>query len=82
LESAALWRSGVRREREGTGMPEKPLSTEAIGTLVWLLDSSGIDRSRYRVLNRLRAVRDSDQFESLPDALREKVRQIIADADR
>jgi hypothetical protein len=72
----------VTREGEGGGTPGRPLSTEAIGTLVWLLDSSGIDRRRYGVLNRLRAVRDSDQFESLPDALREKVRQIIADADR
>jgi hypothetical protein len=72
----------VEQDRQSEGTAEQPLSTEAIGTLVWLLDSSSVDRRRFNVLNRLRAVRDSEQFESLPDALREKVRQIIADADR
>jgi hypothetical protein len=67
-------------EHEGRGRPSRPISAEAVGTLVWLLDSSSVDRRRYAILNRLRAVRDSDQFESLPDALRDKVRQIIADA--
>lgn len=72
----------MEQDRQSEGTAEQPLSTEAIGTLVWLLDSSSVDRRRFNVLNRLRAVRDSEQFESLPDALREKVRQIIADADR
>jgi hypothetical protein len=72
----------VEQDRQSEGTAEQPLSTEAIGTLVWLLDSSSVDRRRFNVLNRLRAVLDSEQFESLPDALREKVRQIIADADR
>jgi hypothetical protein len=69
-------------ESEGTGKPDRPTSAEAVGTLVWLLDSSSVDRRRYRILNRLEAVRVSDDFEGLPEVLRDKVRQILADADR
>jgi hypothetical protein len=54
-------------------------SAEAVGTLLWLLDSQSVDRRRYGILNRLRAVRDSDEFETLPDALRQRVREILAD---
>ncbi len=60
---------------------DRALSTEKVGTLIWLLDEGNLDRRRNSALNRLRAVRDSDQFETLPEALRQKVRQIIADAD-
>jgi hypothetical protein len=67
-------------ERESSGR-DRPLSTEAVGTLIWLLDGHSLDRRRYSVLNRLRRVRDSSQFETLPDALRQQVRQIIADAE-
>jgi hypothetical protein len=67
-------------EREGRGKPDRSISTEAVGTLVWLLDSS-LDRRRYAVLNRLRAVRDSEEFGTLPDALREKVQKIIAESE-
>ena len=70
------------RESEGTGRADRPISAEAVGTLVWLLDSSSVDRRRFKILNRLEAVRDSDEFDSLPDALRDKVRQILADAER
>jgi hypothetical protein len=68
-------------EREGRGKPERPISAESVGTLVWLLDSS-LDRRRYAVVNRLRAVRDSDEFGSLPEALREKVRKLIAESEQ
>jgi len=60
---------------------DRGLSTEKVGTLIWLLDEGNLDRRRNSALNRLRAVRDSDEFETLPEALRQKVRQIIADAD-
>jgi hypothetical protein len=33
-------------------------------------------------VNRLRAVRDSDEFGSLPEALREKVRKLIAESEQ
>lgn len=62
---------------------EPATSTEKVGTLIWLLDANSLDRRRYSVLNRLRSVRDSDQFEALPDALRQKVREILdVDAER
>ena len=70
------------RKQEGKARPERPVSTEAVGTLVWLLDSDYVDRSRgHGILTRLRAVRDSEQFASLPDALREKVGRIIAESE-
>lgn len=62
--------------------PERGFSAEAVGTLVWLWDSSGLDRRRYRIANRLRSVRSSDHFASLPEELRERIRQIVAEAER
>jgi hypothetical protein len=66
-----------RRRRQ-----DRPISTETVGTLIWLLDTNNLDRRRYSVLNRLRAVRESAAFETLPDALRQKVREVLDDADR
>lgn len=59
----------------------KPGVTAEVETLVWLAESKGIDRRRYGIVNRLRSVRDSEQFWSLPDYLREKVREIVADSE-
>jgi hypothetical protein len=61
--------------------PRRSNSAEAVGTLLWLLDSQSVDRRRYGILNRLRAVRDSEEFEALPDALRQRVRDILADTE-
>ncbi len=61
--------------------PERRTSAEAVETLVWLLDT-GVDRRRYRIVSRLRAVRDGDEFATLPEELREKVRQIVAESER
>jgi hypothetical protein len=61
---------------------ERSFSAETIETLVWLAESTGIDRRRGRVVNRLRAARDSDDFATLPDELRERVRAVVADAER
>jgi hypothetical protein len=66
------------RERGG----KSSVSAEAVGALVWMLDTNGLDRRRYAIVNRLRAVRDSDQFATLPEDLRERVRQIVADTAR
>jgi hypothetical protein len=60
--------------------PEVRISTEAVETLVWLAESKGVDRRRHRIVNRLRAVRESDGFATLPDELRERVREIVADS--
>jgi hypothetical protein len=61
---------------------QRELSAEAVGTLVWLWDSGGLDRGRYRIASRLRSVQSSDQFASLPEDLRERVREIMAEAER
>lgn len=66
------------RERRGQA-DRSSVSAEAVETLVWLLDRGGLDRRRYHVVNRLRSVRDSDQFASLPEGLRERVREIVAE---
>ena len=61
--------------------PERRTSAEAVETLVWLLETPGVDRRRYRIVNRLRSVRDSDEFATLPEDLRERVRQIVAESE-
>jgi hypothetical protein len=69
----------VVSEREKSGR-DRPISTETVETLIWLLDTGNLDRRRYSVLNRLRALHDTPEFETLPEALRRKVGEIIADA--
>jgi hypothetical protein len=61
--------------------PEQRTSAEAVETLVWLLKTPGVDRRRYRMVNRLRTVRDSEEFATLPEDLRERVRQIVAESE-
>lgn len=62
--------------------PQRQLSVDEVETLVWLLGNDGLDNRRYRVVNRLRSVRDSDDFASLPEDLRMRVREIVAQAER
>jgi hypothetical protein len=64
------------------GASERGFSAETVETLVWLWNSDGLDRRRYRIVNRLRSVRGSDEFSSLPEDLRERVREIVAEAER
>lgn len=54
-----------------------PTPAEAVGTLVWLLDASDVDQRRSAIVSRLRTLRDSDEFETLPEALRDRVREIL-----
>ena len=67
---------------EGERKHEGSISAEAAGTLVWLLDNRGVDRRRYAIVNRLRRLRDSEEFATLPEALRERVRELIDETDR
>jgi hypothetical protein len=60
---------------------ERPVSVEAVGALVAFLDSRGVDRRRYRIVTRLRALHDSDEFATLPEDLRDRVREIVAGTD-
>jgi hypothetical protein len=57
---------------------DAPLSAEAVETLVWLASSDGVDRRAYTIMNRLRGVRESDDFGTLPEDLRNRVREILA----
>jgi hypothetical protein len=68
----------TERDRES----ERRISAEAVETLVWLAESKAVDRRRYTIVNRLRVVRDSDQFATLPEDLRARVRQVVSDAER
>ena len=59
---------------------ERTISTEAVGTLVAFLETDGLDRRRYSAAIRLRGIRDSDEFAALPEDLRERIREILADS--
>jgi hypothetical protein len=51
--------------------------------LLALLDSGALDHRRYMIVNRLRRLHDTDDdFASLPEDLRERIREVIADAPR
>jgi hypothetical protein len=65
--------------RKGTA--DRAISAGAVGALVAFLDTSGVDRRRYKAVNRLRALSDSDQFETLPEDLRQRVKEIVAATD-
>jgi hypothetical protein len=53
-----------------------------VGTLVAFLDTDGFDRRRFSIVNRLRKLHDSEQFATLPEDLRERVREIVAETTR
>jgi hypothetical protein len=67
-------------EKGATG--GRPTSAEQAATLVWFLDTRAVDSRRYTVVNRLRRLHDSDEFATLPEDLRERIREIIADTAR
>lgn len=72
---------GVVSEQE----PEETLRLmfpEGVGMVVALLDAGVLDRRRSIVLHRLRRLQDTEEFAMLPEDLRERVRAIVADADR
>lgn len=59
------------------------VSAGAVGALIAFLDTSGgFDHRRFRAVSRLRALRDSEEFETLPEDLRQRVREIVAGTDR
>jgi hypothetical protein len=69
-------------DHEEKGRPNPPTPTEEAATLVWFLDTGAVDRRSYAIVNRLRRFQDSDQFASLPEDLRARIREIIAEAGR
>ena len=80
---AARLPSGIKRGfvTDARRAPGRRISAEAVETLVWLLETPGVDRRRYRMVNRLRTVRDSEEFATLPEDLRERVRHIVAESE-
>lgn len=66
---------------DGDRRNERPVPAETAETLVWLLDTDGLDRGRYGIVNRLRAIRESDEFATLPEDLRRRIREIVAGAE-
>jgi hypothetical protein len=74
--------AGFVSGREDSRAVNRPVSTEGVGTLVAFLDTGAFDRRRYRIVNRLRALRESDQFSALPEDLRDRIREIVAHTER
>jgi hypothetical protein len=60
----------------------RPFLAEGVGMLLSLLDAGDLDHRRYVIVNRLRRLHDSEDFASLPEDLRERIREIIADSPR
>ena len=59
--------------------PDRLFFAEGVGLLIALLDAGTLGRPR--VVNRLRQLQRTDDFASLPEDLRERIREIIADAE-
>jgi hypothetical protein len=71
----------VSDPEEGETAP-RPFLAEGVGMLIALLDAGSLDNRRYTIVNRLRRLHDSDDFASLPEDLRSRIRAIIADSAR
>jgi hypothetical protein len=59
--------------------PDRLFFAEGVGMLIALLDAGILGRPR--VVNRLRHLQHTDDFASLPEDLRERIREIISDAE-
>jgi hypothetical protein len=73
LESAI--RYGGREEV--SSLASRPVSPEAAGSLVAFLETGALRSRRLTVISRLRVLRDSEEFASLPDDLRDKIRELL-----
>jgi hypothetical protein len=57
------------------------LTGTGVGMLISLLDSGALEHRRYTIVKRLRQLHDSEDFASLPEDLRERIREIIGESD-
>jgi hypothetical protein len=73
--------AGFVSEHEQEETPPRLMFAEGVGMLIALLDTGALDRRRYTVVNRLRQLQHTDDFASLPEDLRERIREITADAE-
>jgi len=60
--------------------PDRLFFAEGVGMLIALLDAGTLGSPR--VVNRLRHLQHTNDFASLPEDLRERIREIIADEER
>jgi hypothetical protein len=67
-------------EQEQAETPDRLMFAEGVGMLIALLDEGTL--SRPRVVNRLRQLQQTDDFASLPEDLRERIRAIVAEEER
>jgi len=74
--------AAIVSEHEQAETPARLMFAEGVGMLIALLDTGALDRRRYTVVNRLRQLQHTDDFASLPEDLRERIREITADAER
>jgi hypothetical protein len=69
-------------DRDGRKTPGQPSAAEGTVTLVWFLESGAVDRRQYTIVNRLRRLRDSDEFVTLQEDLRARIREITTATER
>ena len=56
------------------------ISPESVGLLVAFLDSNRLEHRRQYALRRLRELRASENFASLPEDLRQRIREIAGES--
>ena len=69
-------------DHESGGAADRPSAAEGAATLVWFLETGAVDSRRYVMVNRLRRLRDGDEFATLPEDLRARIRAVIAEAEQ
>lgn len=65
-----------------SSLGDRPMYPAAVGALIASYETGAFVSRRHVVLGRLRQIRDSSQFESLPDDLQQRVREIVAESER
>jgi hypothetical protein len=66
-------------DHEQRETPDRLFFAEGVGMLIALLDAGVLGRPR--VVNHLRQLQRTDDFASLPEDLRERIREIIANGE-
>jgi hypothetical protein len=58
-----------------------PVSVEGVGMLVAFLDTHRVERRRPHALRRLAELQASEEFGSLPDDLRLRIHELVAESE-
>jgi hypothetical protein len=67
-------------ERNGAGPEIAGISAEGIGMLVAFLESHRMQQRRHQALHRLTELQSREAFLELPDDLRQRIRELIAES--